>query len=171
MFWQELLNMLHESLGPCLSNFSAVPMPGHTPHWCEFWPWQADLASWLDFRPTSSLQACLAILTLGWSQLLCLDLPCSCCCGTMGLCWWDLCPACFAAVLSSWLSFPYREVHSFCLYDQLFVSSKGTNSLNPLTLISLIVVTWQRQTWWCPVVSLCRIQICVFDSQSPYSTT
>lgn len=37
IFWQEPLKLLHGSLGPCLSNFSATPMPGHTPHWCEFW--------------------------------------------------------------------------------------------------------------------------------------
>lgn len=91
MFWQELLNLLHETLGPCLSNFSAMSVTGHTPHWCEFWAWLADLASWLDFKLALSLQTCLSILTLGWSQILSLDLCCSHCSDGMWPCWWDLC--------------------------------------------------------------------------------
>lgn len=112
MFWQEPLNLLLKSLGPILSKVSAVPVPGYTTYWGRFWPWKTDLASWFDFRPAWSLQACLVILTLSWSQLLSLDLFCPHCWGAAGLGCWEPCPACFAAVLSSWLAFLYWAAHS-----------------------------------------------------------
>lgn len=155
--------MLHKSLGPCHSNFSA--MPAHIPQWWEFWPWQADLASWLDFRPASSLQTCLPILAPGWSQLLSLDLLCSHCWDAKGLCWWELYPAHSAAV-SAPDTFPYTAVQGKTLLSVWSVVCVQQRHLDPPTLISQAIMTWQKQTWWGPEASLCSVQICVFDSQS-----
>lgn len=153
----------HVAQKPWSSNFSSIP--AHILHWCEFWLWQANLASWLDYRPASSLQTCLPILALSWRHLLSLDLLCSHCWDAEGLCWWELCPACFAAV-----SVPvHLSLHSsvrrdlFVVWSVVFVQQRH---LDPLTLISLPVMRWQKQTGWSPVASLCRVQIWVCDSQS-----
>lgn len=154
MFWQELLSMLHKSLGPAI--FSA--MPAHIPHWCEFWPWQADLASWLDFRPALSLQTSLPILALGWRQLLSLDVLCSHCWDAQGLCWWELCPVCFAAVSAP----AHLSLHSsvrrdlfVCMISCLCPARTPRSSNSHFTASNDMT----EQTGWDPKASLCRVQM------------
>lgn len=74
---------------------------------------------------------------------------------------WPLC-----CCLRSCLTFPYTAVWGEILLSGWSVVGVQQRHLGPLTLISLPVITWQKQTRWGPEANLYSVQIWVCDKQS-----
>lgn len=68
--------------------------------------------------------------------------------------------------LSSCLTFPYTAVWGETRLSGWSVVGVQQRHLGPLTLISLPVITWQKQTRWGPEANLYSVQIRVCDKQS-----